>query len=373
MYRPMPVEGAVQATNMFQQNSRIPLLIAANLEKGGNGIVTEGTLMGSPMEVAATDSADMAAKLGTLCAREGAAVGANWAFAPIIDINTNFRNPITNTRTFGSDAGRVKAMGVAYVEAVQKLGLAACIKHFPGDGQDERDQHLVTSINSMSCEEWDATYGKVYSACIAQGALTCMVGHIMQPAYSKRLNPALSDGDITAPPRSPARSSTACCAASWASMASSSPTLRPWQATPRPCRAASPCPRPSPPAAICSSSAATRRRTTATMLDGVRNGIITQQRLDEAVTRILATKAALGLHKPRAPLSVEAAQSVVGCEEHHRWARECADQAITLVKEEPGVLPITPGRYKRILCYPIEAAGGYSQYRVVSGALPEGL
>ena len=196
MYRPMPVEGAVQATNMFQQNSRIPLLIAANLEKGGNGIVTEGTLMGSPMEVAATDSADMAAKLGTLCAREGAAVGANWAFAPIIDINTNFRNPITNTRTFGSDAGRVKAMGVAYVEAVQKLGLAACIKHFPGDGQDERDQHLVTSINSMSCEEWDATYGKVYSACIAQGALTCMVGHIMQPAYSKRLNPALSDGDI---------------------------------------------------------------------------------------------------------------------------------------------------------------------------------
>ena len=65
MYRPMPVEGAVQATNMFQQNSRIPLLIAANLEKGGNGIVTEGTLMGSPMEVAATDSADMAAKLGT--------------------------------------------------------------------------------------------------------------------------------------------------------------------------------------------------------------------------------------------------------------------------------------------------------------------
>ena len=60
MYRPMPVESAVQATNMLQQGSRIPLLIAANLEKGGNGIVTEGTLMGSPMEVAATDSADMA-------------------------------------------------------------------------------------------------------------------------------------------------------------------------------------------------------------------------------------------------------------------------------------------------------------------------
>ena len=85
------------------------------------------------------------------CAREAAAVGANWAFAPIIDIDTNFRNPITNTRTFGSDPDRVKRMGEAYVKRVQELGLAASIKHFPGDGQDERDQHLVTSINDRDC------------------------------------------------------------------------------------------------------------------------------------------------------------------------------------------------------------------------------
>ena len=367
MYRPMPVESAVQATNMLQQGSRIPLLIAANLEKGGNGIVTEGTLMGSPMEVAATDSADMAAKLGTLCGREGATVGANWAFAPIIDINTNFRNPITNTRTFGSDAERVKVMGVTYVEAIQKLGLAACIKHFPGDGQDERDQHLVTSINSMSCGEWDATYGKVYGACIEQGALTCMVGHIMQPAYSKRLNPALGDGDIL-----PASLSSEIINGllrgklGFNGLVVTDATTMAGFTTAMSRRLAVPASI----AAGCDMFLFCRntKEDYGYMLEGVRNGIITPQRLDEAVTRILATKAALGLHRPKPSLSVEAARNVVGCEEHYRWARECADQGITLVKEEPGVLPITPERYKRILCYPIEAAGGFSQYKVVSGA-----
>ncbi len=146
--------------------------------------------------VAATDDEQMAYHLGDICGKEGAAVGCNWSFAPIIDIDYNFRNPITNTRTFGSDPERVRKMGVQYVKAVQKWGVAASIKHFPGDGVDERDQHLVTSINSLSCEEWDATYGIIYKACIDEGAMSVMVGHIMQPEYSKKLNPGIKDEDI---------------------------------------------------------------------------------------------------------------------------------------------------------------------------------
>ncbi len=104
------------------------------------------------------------------------------------------------------------------------------------------------------------------------------------------------------------------------------------------------------------------------MLEGVRSGTITPERLDEAVTRILAAKAALGLHLGQPALDMDEAIRVVGCEEHRAWARACADDAITLVKEEKGVLPLTAERYPRILCYPIETDGGYSQYRVVSGA-----
>ena len=196
MCRPMPMEETVQSVTTLQTYSRIPMLIAANLEKGGSGIVEEGTTVGAVMQVAATDDDEMAYKLGTVCGREGAAVGANWSFAPIIDIDYNFRNPITNTRTFGSDPDRVRRMGVQYVKAVQAHGVAASIKHFPGDGLDERDQHLVESINSFSTEEWDRTYGEVYKACIDAGAMTVMVGDIMQPAYSRALVPGIRDEDI---------------------------------------------------------------------------------------------------------------------------------------------------------------------------------
>ncbi|MCI6433916.1 MAG: hypothetical protein MR828_03985 [Clostridiales bacterium] len=134
--------------------------------------------------------------MAEVCAKEAGAVGANWAFAPIIDIDSNFRNPITNTRTFGSDPKRVRDMGEAYVKRVQELGFAASIKHFPGDGQDERDQHLVTSINDMDCDTWMATYGEAYKAGIEAGALTAMIGHIMQPAWTKKLNPGIRDEDI---------------------------------------------------------------------------------------------------------------------------------------------------------------------------------
>ena len=136
MYRTIPTEKAIRFTEKVRKKADIPLLVAANLEKGGNGIVQEGTLLGSPLEVAATDETEMAEKLAAVCAREAKAVGANWAFAPIIDIDANFRNPITNTRTFGSDPERVGRMGTAYVNTVQRLGIAASIKHFPGDGQD---------------------------------------------------------------------------------------------------------------------------------------------------------------------------------------------------------------------------------------------
>lgn len=93
MYRPFTAEQAVNFTAMLDKAMKIPMLISANLEKGGNGIVSEGTMLGSPTEIAATDDVKFAERLGTICGREGAAVGANWAFAPIIDIDYNFRNP----------------------------------------------------------------------------------------------------------------------------------------------------------------------------------------------------------------------------------------------------------------------------------------
>jgi beta-N-acetylhexosaminidase len=107
------------------------------------------------------------------------------------------------------------------------------------------------------------------------------------------------------------------------------------------------------------------------MKDGLRKGTVTRERLDEAVTRVLGLKAALGLHKRKAAGSLvpdlNQAMSVIGSEEHKRWAKEVAEKGPTLVKEEPGVLPLSPEKYKRVLFYEIEAQAGFA-YTVRTGA-----
>lgn len=357
MSRTMSAEMCISATEKMQKYSKIPMLVAANFEAGGNGMIVGGTVLGRPMEVAATGDIEQARRLGEVCGAEGASVGANWSFAPIIDIDYNFRNPITNTRTFGSDPDTVAKMGRAYVEEVQKHGLAASIKHFPGDGRDERDQHVAPSINDLSCEEWDKTYGKAYLESIEAGALTVMVGHIMQPAYTRYFNPGIKDADIM-----PATVSyelvtkllreklgfnglVVTDSTTMAGIASLMPREKMVPLTI---------------AAGCDMFLFTKslEEDLSYMERGYENGVITPERLDEAVTRILALKAALRLHEKQKNGTLipktEDAKRIIGQKKFMEWSRECADKAITLVKEEKGVLPVTPARYRRILFYPLE-------------------
>lgn len=362
MCRAMPAQEVVETTRVLQEHSRIPMLIAANFEKGGDGIAFEGTTLGSPMQVAATDDDSMAYRLGVVCGREGAAVGANWAFAPIVDIDLNWRNPITNTRTFGADPERVRRMGVQYVRGVQEQGVAAAVKHFPGDGVDERDQHLVTSVNSLSCDQWDATFGSVYQACIDAGALTIMAGHIMQPAWSRRLNPALADKDLLPASLSPElimgllrerlgfNGLVVTDATAMAGMAIPMPRA---QAVPQAI------------AAGCDMFLFARNldEDFAYMKQGVADGVISAARLDEALTRILGLKAALRLHRKQAEgsltLSLDQALQTLGSAEHQAWAAECADRSVTLVKNNDAILPISPDRQKRVLFYDLRGSESF--------------
>lgn len=354
MFRPSTTEQAVEVTNFLNQQLDIPPLIAANLERGADGIVAEGTRLGSPMAVAATDDVEMARRLGDVCGSEGAAVGANWAFAPIIDIDVNFRNPITNLRTFGSDPERVGQMGAAYVSAVQSHGVAASIKHFPGDGVDERDQHLLTSVNDLPVQGWDATYGQVYRASIEAGAMTVMVAHIQQPEYSRKLRPGIQDKDILPASLAPELMGDLLRGQlGFNGLVVTDATLMAGFTIPMARSEAVP----SAIAAGADMFLFTRNldEDVAFMKAGIDNGTISSGRLDCAVARILGLKAALGLHQGPAELSVDTARERVGTPEHQEWARECAAGSITLVKEQQGVLPLTPERYRRLLFVPIEA------------------
>ncbi len=179
--------------------AKIPLLKAANLEEGGSGGMSDGTLYGWPMLTAATDDAEEAKKFGQVCGEEGRSIGINITYSPVCDLDINFRNPITNVRTFGSDAERVKKMTRAYMGAVQSTGMAACAKHFPGDGVDFRDQHLHPSYNTLKAVEWYESYGEVYRNLIDNGLMSVMVGHIGQPYVAMDAEPGLPFEDAMLP------------------------------------------------------------------------------------------------------------------------------------------------------------------------------
>ncbi len=366
MGRPMPFDEICKTITCLQENSRIPMLIAANFEAGGDGLIKEGTNLGPNMQVAAAGTAEFAKKMGYVCGREGTAVGANWAFAPVIDIDKNFRNPIMATRLFSSDDKLVKECGAAYTKACQEQGMAVSIKHFPGDGADERDQHLVTSINSLSCEEWDATYGEVYKACIEEGAMTVMVGHIMQPAYSRKLSPGIKDEDIMPATLAPELINGLLREKlGFNGMVVTDATTMAGMCIPMSRKRAVPYTI----AAGCDMFLFTRNleEDYGFMKAGVEDGTITPERLDEAVFRILGLKAALKLHKKKEDGTlipdIKKARKIVGCKEHKDMELACADRSVTLVKNKQNLIPLKVEDYKRLLLYPIisgENALGYS-------------
>ena len=151
---------------LFQTYSKIPVLSAVNVEAGGNGASSDGTNVGQEIKVAATGDKEYAYKMGQICGRETRATGSNWAFAPIVDLTMNWHNPAISTRAFGKDPDMVLAFAKEYFRGISESGIVCAMKHFPGDGVDERDPHIATSVNSLSCEEWDNTFGKVYRGMI---------------------------------------------------------------------------------------------------------------------------------------------------------------------------------------------------------------
>ncbi len=352
MFRSSPMETVAEAHQAWQALSEIPLLLAANLEAGGNGLVSEGTSMGNNMTVAATNDADLAYKMGVISAREARAVGGNLAFAPVVDINFNCNSPIANIRSFGDQPDKVLEMGLAYMKGVQENGCGVTIKHFPGDGVDDRDQHVVTSNNSFSIEEWDASFGKVYGELIKAGALGLMVGHIRLPAYSRLLRPGIKDEELMPATLAPELLidllreklgfnglilTDATLMAGFNAMGERKDIV------------------PAAIAAGCDVFLFVRdwQEDLQFMLDGIENGVLTLERLDEAVARILAFKAALNLPEQKVNGTlVPRDYAVVGSTEHRQWATECADKSVTLAKDTQGLLPLLVEEHKKILFLP---------------------
>ena len=194
-YNPAKASEVYDQNYILQTKSKIPLLIAANTEAGGNGACVDGTEVGKEIKIGATNDVRYAYEMGRVSGVEASAIGCNWSFAPIVDLNRNWRNPIISSRSWSKDVDTVLQMSLAYMKGIQESGILPAAKHFPGDGVDERDQHLSFSVNSYSTEEWDNTYGKIYQGLIDAGLPSIMAGHIQLPSYEQYFHPELTDED----------------------------------------------------------------------------------------------------------------------------------------------------------------------------------
>jgi len=331
-FRPGVAKEVQQTYEYMQRTSKVPLLTAANLEDGGNGSSIEGTAFGNQMAVAATNQTGDAYTLGKIASSEGKAVGVNFGFSPVVDLDLNFRNPITNVRTYGSDVERVIKNAKEYIQAFHDNGIMTSIKHFPGDGVDERDQHLLTSINSLSVDNWKKTFGKVYQELIDFGSKAVMVGHIAFPAYSGDEMPATLSPQLLQDLLRNELGFNGLTITDATPMVGFCSAMKRSEAVPYTIQAG------------CDMLLFNRvlEEDIQYMKDGLSKGILTKERLDEAVTRILATKASLGLHQT-------INHGTAKFEDFREEQLDLADRSITLVKDTQNMLPLSVEKHKRVL------------------------
>ncbi len=185
-----------------QSKSRIPLSIAGDLENGAGGAIRGLTAFPNLLALAAANDLEAAYDYGRWTAVEACRIGFNWTFGPVVDLCLNWLNPIVSTRSLGQSPERVAEFAAAIIRGCQDHGLSATAKHFPGDGVDFRDQHFCGSVNSLSESDWKQTFGLVYEACFAANVHSVMAGHVALPwieedtAFCRAPLPATTSGRI---------------------------------------------------------------------------------------------------------------------------------------------------------------------------------
>ncbi|GAA3863789.1 glycoside hydrolase family 3 protein [Celeribacter arenosi] len=325
----------------FNAGVPTPLLVSADLE-GSRMSLSSGAEWPNPLALAAIDDLDVTENVSARMAQEAIAAGINWSFTPVLDINHAFRSAIVATRGFGSNVETIERHAVRQMEVFQKHGIASAIKHWPGEGYDDRDQHLVTTINPLSTDDWYETFGRLYKTAIDRGAMSVMSAHIAFPAYvrahtddagveafrpasiSRLLNQKLLREELGFNGLIVSDATAMAGLGSWSKRSQHLPEL-----------VSSGCD------VILFSDAP--EQDLAYLEAALQDGRLTWDRVDDAVARQLGLKAALGLHE------ASERTDTVDPKANADYAATVASMAPTLVKDVQNLLPIVPSKHKRIL------------------------
>lgn len=182
---PATAENANKIAAQINDGRTDRALVVADMEYGAGSAIVGAVRFPSMRAAAEAGDSRLAYEMGVIAAKEAINAGYHWTFGPCVDILGNRYNPIVTLRTAGEDADTVIEYGGAYMQGLQDSGLIATLKHFPGDGYSDDDQHVTVTENPLSKEDWDNSFGRVYSTLIEKGAMAIMPGHIALPSYDE--------------------------------------------------------------------------------------------------------------------------------------------------------------------------------------------
>lgn len=344
-----------RSAQMLAEGALIPPLMTADLELSEKASIKSGTIFPNQMTVAATGDTKNAWRMGALAAREAGYLGFHLSWTPVVDLPLNPQSNVVNTRSFSADCDRTIAFMSAYIDGMHANDMAACVKHFPGDGLDDRDQHFVTSCNPMEMTAWHNSFGKIFAAAIARDVRVIMAGHISLPAWDATGVPASLSAPLLQGLLRGELGYNGVIVSDATLMNGFRAQGQRRQIVPQCIEAG--CDILLFPKDIDADLAHLRA--------GLESGALSQRRLDQAVLRILALKASLGLHRRAVVPEPKLRAALLGTDEHRNWAQDVVQGAVTLLRDRQGLLPLDPARHRRVLL--AEATGRRSP----SSALPD--
>jgi beta-N-acetylhexosaminidase len=327
--------------NALQSASPLPLLVGADLETGAafrarggyflpNAIDLGGaTSFPYQMGIGASRDSALAYAMGKVTALEGRALGIHMAFAPVVDVNNNPKNPVISLRSFGENPQLVAGLGAAFVHGIQENGMLATAKHFPGHGDTEQNSHLELARVDASRARIDSVELVPFRAAVNAGVRGVMTFHGVMPALdttpiAATLNPRIMTdllrGDLGF--KGLVITDALDMNGVLGKMSMAEVTQR----------------------AVVAGADVLLMPTDNVgaidaVVDGVRTGKFSESRIDASVRKLLAAKHEMGLDRQRL-VDVQAMRAIVGDSANMATARTAAERAITLVKDSLGMIPL---------------------------------
>jgi B-glycosidase len=336
-------EQEIALVNEFQKKSRVPMLFGMDAEWGLYQRIKTAHKFPWAMTLGAIQDNGLVYEMASKIAEDAKKMGIYWNFAPVVDVNTNPKNPIIGNRSFGSDVQNVIAKSLAYAQGLQDNGVLAAIKHFPGHGDTDVDSHLDLPVVKHSLERLNKIELAPFKALMDKKIGGAMIAHLYVPQLEKGKNiPASISYDIVTnllKNKFRYEGLVITDALNMNAVAKKYPAgeldLRAFKA--------------GNDVLLFSQDVPTGKKL---IKEAIQKGEISEKRLEESVKKILKTKYLLGLQNLR-PLSSEGINNVLNNDSHAKISEKLYANALTLLKDEKQLFPL---REKEVYYLPLEEA-----------------